>query len=123
MSLLQALQRSVRVESQANRTDMHRVNALNRQVFANTSFRHNQLILIKAAIQGSDILGVLPTGAGKSLTYQLPAIYAHQGVTIIVAPINALINEQVDVLTHKNVPALAYTSSLSKDPCMLALRR
>ena len=115
MSLLQALQRSVRVESQANRTDMHRVNALNRQVFANTSFRHNQLILIKAAIQGSDILGVLPTGAGKSLTYQLPAIYAHQGVTIIVAPINALINEQVDVLTHKNVPALAYTSSLSKD--------
>jgi hypothetical protein len=68
MSLLQALQRSVRVESQANRIDMHRVNALNRQVFANTSFRHNQLILIKAAIQGSDILGVLPTNEQSSRT-------------------------------------------------------
>ena len=114
MSILQALEHDARVASQGRGIDMHRVKALNRQVFTNSLFRPNQLSLIQAAIQGRKTLGVLPTGAGKSLTYQLPAVYPQQGVTIVVSPINALIIDQVTALIQKDIRALAYTSPLPK---------
>ncbi len=81
-------------------------------VFGYTSFRAGQEELINALMNGRDVLGIMPTGAGKSLCYQLPAIMS-AGVSIIVSPLIALMNEQVMSLCKKGVKAAYLNSSLT----------
>jgi len=69
------------------------------QVFGFTSFRPGQLEIIETILAKQNVLAVMPTGAGKSLCYQLPAIYSQQK-TIIVSPLVALMDDQVSSLSQ-----------------------
>lgn len=81
-------------------------------VFGFTDFRHGQRMLIEAIASGRDALGVMPTGGGKSLCFQLPAL-ALDGVAIVISPLIALMKDQVDALKAKGVAAEAFNSALS----------
>ena len=80
--------------------------------FGYDSFRGGQESLVRAILDGSDVLGILPTGAGKSICFQVPALMM-SGVTIIVSPLISLMKNQVNALTEKNIPAAFLNSSLS----------
>ncbi|CAK9781434.1 unnamed protein product [Cutaneotrichosporon oleaginosum] len=87
-----------------------------RQVFKITDFRTNQEDAINATMEGKDVFVLMPTGGGKSLTYQLPAICTSgktRGVTFVISPLISLINDQTRHLIKRNVPAIAYTGDLT----------
>lgn len=79
--------------------------------FGFNDFRQGQLELIQALLEGRDALGVMPTGGGKSLCFQFPALLFH-GTAIVVSPLIALMKDQVDALKARGVAAEAYNSSL-----------
>nr|MBA3915839.1 DNA topoisomerase 3 [Terriglobales bacterium] len=72
------------------------------QVFGFSDFRANQEVVCKTVIQGRDVLLVMPTGAGKSLCYQLPGI-ARGGTTLVISPLIALVEDQVRQLKDRGV--------------------
>src|SRR4029077_5145194 len=76
-----------------------------------TTLRPLQAEAVAAGLSGRDSLVVLPTGGGKSLCYQLPAILK-DGLTVVVSPLIALMKDQVDSLTRIGVPAVRLDSSL-----------
>lgn len=81
--------------------------------FGLREFRPHQKEIINATVAGNDVLALLPTGGGKSLTYQLPALLT-DGVTIVVSPLLALITDQVGSLNKLGIPAEALTSMLTQ---------
>ncbi len=83
---------------------------LNRSVFKNPGFRQNQREAMNAALSGRNVFVLMPTGGGKSLCYQLPALIG-TGVTIVVSPLVSLIQDQVETLWSKDVPCGALTSA------------
>ncbi len=80
--------------------------------FGLTSFRPGQREVISAIVSGHDCMCVMPTGGGKSLCYQLPAVI-RPGLTIVVSPLIALMKDQVDALGQKGIPAALINSTLS----------
>ncbi len=82
--------------------------------FGYASFRPHQKEIVEAALSGRDILAVLPTGAGKSLCFQLPALLS-EGVTIICSPLIALMKDQVDQLCRLNLPAACLNQSVDPE--------
>jgi ATP-dependent DNA helicase RecQ len=85
-----------------------------REVFGYSSFRPGQLEIVKEILAKQSVLAVMPTGAGKSLCYQLPAIYSQQG-TIVVSPLVALIDDQVAALAQSGVQVSKLHSGLSRE--------
>jgi ATP-dependent DNA helicase RecQ len=81
--------------------------------FGHTSFRTLQLETIEAVLEKRDALTVLPTGGGKSLTYQLPASLL-EGTTVVISPLIALMKDQVDALTRKGIPATYLASGMTE---------
>src|SRR3954452_9572436 len=79
--------------------------------FKLTSFRPGQREVISAVLSGDNVLCIMPTGGGKSLCYQLPAV-ARQGLTLVVSPLIALMKDQVDALTALGIAATFINSSL-----------
>ena len=81
--------------------------------FGHTSLRPGQADVIADIFAGRPVIAVMPTGAGKSLCYQLPAIVLGEkgGVTLVVSPLIALMKDQVDALRARGVPAVALTSA------------
>ncbi len=82
-----------------------------KEVFGYDTFRPHQRDIARAFLEGRDALAVLPTGAGKSLCYQLPAI-VRDGLTVVISPLIALMKDQVDQLTASGVAATFLNSSL-----------
>jgi ATP-dependent DNA helicase RecQ len=80
--------------------------------FGFTEFREGQAEVIQALVEGRDSVVVMPTGGGKSLCYQLPAIMLG-GVTLVISPLIALMKDQVDALSARGIPATYVNSSLS----------
>jgi ATP-dependent DNA helicase RecQ len=80
--------------------------------FGLTQFRPSQREIIEAVLAGKDVLAVLPTGAGKSLCYQLPALLL-PGVTIVISPLLSLMNDQVQALQARGIAAASLTSQTS----------
>ena len=80
--------------------------------FGYTGFRPGQREIIEAAIGGQDCIGIMPTGAGKSLTYQLAGRILG-GTTLVISPLIALMKDQVDALTEVGITATFLNSSLS----------
>lgn len=76
------------------------------------SLREGQDQVVRAILEGRDALVVMPTGGGKSLCYQLPAL-CRDGITIVISPLIALMKDQVDALEQKGIPAAMINSSLS----------
>jgi len=75
-------------------------------------FRPGQELAIDSLLQGRDTLVVLPTGGGKSLIYQLPALVL-DGATLVISPLIALMKDQVDSLERVGIPAAYINSTLS----------
>jgi ATP-dependent DNA helicase RecQ len=86
--------------------------SLLKQHFGFTSFRPLQEEIIRDALAGRDVFALLPTGGGKSLCFQLPAM-ARPGLTVVVSPLIALMKDQVDGLQAGGVPATFLNSSLA----------
>lgn len=82
------------------------------QTFRLQEFRPGQEEIIQAILQGRDTLVIMPTGSGKSLCYQLPALLL-QGVTLVVSPLIALMKDQVESLQQLSIPATFINSTLS----------
>jgi ATP-dependent DNA helicase RecQ len=82
-----------------------------RSIFGYEQFRGNQANIIEHVIQGNDALVLMPTGGGKSLCYQIPAL-AREGLGIVVSPLIALMQDQVDALLQLGVKAAFLNSSL-----------
>lgn len=88
------------------------LHSLLKRYFGFTSFRPLQQEIIGDALAGKDVFAVLPTGGGKSLCFQLPALARH-GLTVVVSPLIALMKDQVDALQAAGVPATFLNSSLA----------
>ena len=92
-----------------------------KQYFGFTSFRPLQEEIIRDALAGKDVFALLPTGGGKSLCFQLPAM-AQPGLTVVVSPLIALMKDQVDALQASGVPATFLNSSLAAGESRARLR-
>jgi ATP-dependent DNA helicase RecQ len=82
--------------------------------FGLSQFRPGQREIIEAVLAGSPTIAVLPTGAGKSLCYQLPAV-ALERLAVVVSPLISLMKDQVDALTARGIPAAFINSSIPPD--------
>ena len=89
-----------------------------KQYFGYETFRPHQREIIEANLAGKDVVAILPTGAGKSLCFQLPAL-ARPGLMLVVSPLIALMKDQVDALTASGVPATMLNSSVQGEEARL----
>lgn len=92
-------------------------------IFRKTGFRAGQVEIINRAIQGSSVIGLLPTGSGKSLTYQLTSLL-QPGMTIIIDPIKSLMKDQFEGLLKNGIDGAVYiNSSLNQKQRKIALEK
>ena len=84
-----------------------------KNTFGYASFRPHQQEIVEALIRGEDAFVLMPTGGGKSLCYQIPALH-RPGVGIVVSPLISLMKDQVDALVANGVAAALYNSSLTE---------
>lgn len=93
-----------------------------KDVFGYDAFRPGQESVISATLMGRDVMAVMPTGAGKSLCYQIPALML-DGITLVVSPLISLMHDQVHALIQNGVRAAYLNSTLTPRQFMLALDR
>src|SRR4029450_4964182 len=86
-------------------------NALHER-FGHEAFRPGQHAVVEAVPAGEDVVAVMPTGGGKSLCYQLPALLL-PGVTLVVSPLIALMKDQIDALARRGIAAARLDSTLT----------
>ena len=84
-----------------------------KKVFGYDSFRPGQEDIVRRLLAGQDVLAVMPTGAGKSICYQVPALLL-PGITIVVSPLVSLMKDQVNALVQSGVRAAYLNSSLTE---------
>ena len=96
------------------------INQTLKQYFGYDSLRTGQEELINGILEGRDVLGIMPTGAGKSLCYQLPALMLN-GITLVISPLISLMSDQVKALNQAGVHAAYINSSLTENQIRMAL--
>ncbi len=93
-----------------------------REVFQVPGYRPGQKAAVACLLAGEDLMALLPTGAGKSLCWQLPAV-VHEGLTLVVTPLIALMQDQVASLEKRGIPAVAVNSAMPPGQRREALRQ
>lgn len=88
--------------------------AVLKEYFGHAAFRGRQKELVDALLEGRDVLGVMPTGAGKSVCFQVPALLV-PGLTVVVSPLISLMKDQVHALVQAGIPAACLNSALSAE--------
>ena len=91
---------------------MEDILGLLRHHFGYTEFRYNQQAIIELILEGKDAVALMPTGGGKSICYQIPAL-ALEGVAVVVSPLIALMKDQVDALRQSGIPSAYLNSTLT----------
>ena len=91
---------------------MEKASRVLQKYFGYTQFRDGQQKVIESLLRGKNTLAIMPTGAGKSLAYQIPALL-FEGTTLVISPLISLMKDQVDALQQYGVPATFINSSLS----------
>ena len=94
--------------------------AILRKYWGYEDFRGIQRDIIESVLTGHDTLGLMPTGGGKSITFQVPAI-AMKGVCIVITPLIALMKDQVHHLRQLSIPAAAIYSGMQHDDILRVL--
>ena len=92
-----------------------------KQYFGYDTFREGQRPLIDSVLKGRDVLGIMPTGAGKSMCFQIPALMM-EGITLVISPLISLMKDQVGALNQAGVHAAFLNSSLTMGQYVKALR-
>jgi ATP-dependent DNA helicase RecQ len=100
-----------------NMQDIHHIL---QQHWGHTSFRPLQQDIIESVLQKNDTLALLPTGGGKSICFQVPALI-NEGICVVITPLIALMQDQVDQLTKRGISAIAIYAGLSKKQIDIAL--
>jgi ATP-dependent DNA helicase RecQ len=93
-----------------------------KKYYGYNEFRNGQKIIIENILNKRDILGILPTGGGKSICYQVPAIF-FEGITIVISPLISLMKDQVDTLNSIGVSSIYINSSLNREEYIDAMKK
>ncbi len=101
--------------------EKHEIHEILKKYFGYDTFRPGQEALVDALLSGQDVLGIMPTGAGKSLCYQVPALMMN-GITLVISPLISLMKDQVNALVQQGVSAAYLNRSLTETQYMKALR-
>ncbi|MCS5421907.1 MULTISPECIES: DNA helicase RecQ [Psychrilyobacter] len=92
------------------------------QYFGYKKFRTSQEEIVSSILDGRNLLGIIPTGSGKSICYQIPALLSPK-LTIVISPLISLMKDQVDTLKISNIPSAFINSSLSKEEYVDIIRQ
>ncbi|MGL5622243.1 DEAD/DEAH box helicase, partial [Cetobacterium sp.] len=91
-------------------------NVILKKYFGYENFREGQEEIISNILEKKNTLAIMPTGGGKSICYQIPAII-FEGLTIVISPLISLMKDQVDALNQNGIPSTFINSSLSNNEC------
>lgn len=100
--------------------EVENIHSLLSKYWGHQAFREKQEDIINSVIAGKDTLALLPTGGGKSICFQIPALML-EGICLVISPLIALMQDQVNNLRSKGIKALAITSAMSKREIDIAL--
>jgi len=98
-------------EGQSTGKDLSEARKLLTGIYGYQTFRPGQKTIIESVLQGKDVLGVMPTGSGKSICYQIPAMIL-PGITLVISPLISLMKDQVTALRNRGISAACLNSSM-----------
>lgn len=101
---------------------LNRARTLLKDIYGYEEFRFGQEKIVKGILRKRDTLGILPTGGGKSICYQIPALI-FDGITIVVSPLISLMKDQVDTLNQLGISSAYLNSSLSREEYAATMRK